>query len=194
MTTRRSFLRALAGFAATGAAYVSLRDDSLNRLRAAGNSVAGRPAERVASDEDYWREIQAAFTVNRNVINLNNGGVCPSPRVVQQAMRRFLEFSNQTPAYNMWRIQEPQKENVRRDLARLFHTSPEQIAIVRNATEALETATFGLDLEASTIANPPPSPTIAPIGSASGMNIGTPYLASHCTATMTTPGHSRSGL
>jgi hypothetical protein len=45
-----------------------------------------------------------------------------------------------------------------------------------------------------TSANPPPSPTIAPIGRASGMNIGTPYLASHCTATMTTPGHSGSGF
>ena len=72
----------------------------------------------MAGDEDYWREIQQAFTVNRAYINLNNGGVSPSPRVVQEAMRRYLDLSNEAPVYTMWQLLEPQIESVRRGLAR----------------------------------------------------------------------------
>ena len=89
---RRTFLRAATGLAA-------LKADSINRARAAAPSVNDRTPEQAARDEDFWREIQQAFTVDRNIINLNNGGVCPSPKVVQDAMRRQLEFSNVAPAY-----------------------------------------------------------------------------------------------
>src|SRR6476646_7473529 len=103
---RRTFLRAATGLAA-------LKADSINRARAAANSIDGRPPEQAARDEDFWREIQQAFTVDRNIVNLNNGGVCPSPKVVQDAMRRQLEFSNMAPAYTMWTVLEPEIENVR---------------------------------------------------------------------------------
>jgi len=36
--------------------------------------------EEAALDEDYWAIIQNSFTVTRGIINLNNGGVSPSPR------------------------------------------------------------------------------------------------------------------
>ena len=87
---RRTFLRADTGFAA-------LKADSINRAHAAAASMNDRKAEEAARDEDFWREIQQAFTVDRNIINLNNGGVCPSPKIVQDAMRRQLEFSNSAP-------------------------------------------------------------------------------------------------
>ena len=44
--------------------------------------VSGRTADEVARDEDFWFEIQRAFTVDRTLVNFNNGGVSPSPRVV----------------------------------------------------------------------------------------------------------------
>ncbi len=80
------------------------------------------------------------------MINLNNGGVCPSPKVVQDAMRRDLEYSNQAPVYTMWRILEPQIESVRQRLARAFGCDAEEMAITRNASEALENVQLGLDL------------------------------------------------
>ena len=136
---RRTFLRA-----ATGTAF--LRPDSIDRARAAAGSAA-RPAEEVARDEDHWREIQLAFTVDRNIINLNNGGVSPSPRVVQDAMRRYLEYSNLAPVHTMWRVLEPQIEAVRARLAASFGCDPEEIAITRNTSEALEICQLGLDLK-----------------------------------------------
>jgi selenocysteine lyase/cysteine desulfurase len=133
------FLRAATGLAA-------LKPDSISRARAATSGMNDRKPEDVARDEDYWREIQQAFTVDRNIINLNNGGVCPSPKIVQDAMRRQLEFSNMAPAYTMWTVLEPEIESVRTRLAASFGCEPEEMAITRNASEALETVQLGLDL------------------------------------------------
>jgi isopenicillin-N epimerase len=138
---RRTFLRAATGLAA-------LKADSINRARAAASAVNGRTPEQTARDEDFWREIQQAFTVDRNIINLNNGGVCPSPKVVQDAMRRQLEFSNMAPAYTMWTVLEPEIENVRARLAASFGCDAEEMAITRNASEALEIVQLGIDLKA----------------------------------------------
>jgi len=137
---RRTFLRAATGLAA-------LKADSINRARAAASSINDRTAEQAARDEDFWREIQQAFTVDRNIINLNNGGVCPSPKVVQDAMRRQLEFSNMAPAYTMWTVLEPEIESVRARLAASFGCDPEEMAITRNASEALEIVQLGIDLK-----------------------------------------------
>jgi selenocysteine lyase/cysteine desulfurase len=136
---RRRFVTA----AAFGSAF--LRPDGVERARAAGTT--SRPAAEIARDEDFWREIQQAFTVDRNIVNLNNGGVSPSPRIVQEAMRRELEISNLAPAHTLWRILEPEIETVRARLASSFGCDPEEIAITRNASEALEICQLGLDLK-----------------------------------------------
>jgi len=137
---RRHFLR-------TAGALALLRPDSSHRARAAsvGNN---RAPEDLARDEDFWREIQSAFTLDRNIINLNNGGVSPSPRVVQESMRRALEFSNIAPARTMWAVLEPEVETVRQRLAADFGCDPEEMAITRNASEGLESVQLGLDLKA----------------------------------------------
>jgi isopenicillin-N epimerase len=144
MSTRRTFLRGLT----TGAATMALlKDDAVERVFAAGRAAGSRPADEVAQDEDYWREIQQAFTLDRTLINLNNGGVCPSPRVVQDAMKRYLDLSNQAPAYSMWQLVEPGIESVRQGLAAAFGCDPEEMAVTRNASEGLETCQLGLDLQ-----------------------------------------------
>ncbi len=144
MLTRRAFL-GRAGMAGA-ATLATLNPDGLPRLFAASQSAAGRTAGEVARDELYWREVQQAFTLDRTIINLNNGGVCPSPRVVLEALERYLEFSNQVPPYHMWQVLEPNIESVRRDLAADLGADPETVAITRNASEALQIAQLGLDL------------------------------------------------
>jgi selenocysteine lyase/cysteine desulfurase len=143
--SRRDFLWTVAGLGAV-AGTARLLPAAVPRALAASKAVAGAPPAKVAADEDYWREIQQAFAVDRSIVNLNNGGVSPSPRVVQDALRRHLEFSNQAPAYTMWEVLEPQIESIRRRLALAFGCDPEEMAITRNASEALETCLLGLDL------------------------------------------------
>src|ERR671936_246682 len=143
MITRRSFLRATG----SAAAIAAFKDDHFARVQLAARRVAGAAPADVAADESYWREIQQAFTLDRTIINLNNGGCCPSPRVVHEALKRYLDISNQAPVYHMWQILEPNIETVRRRLAAEFGCDPEELAITRNASEALQIAQLGVDLQ-----------------------------------------------
>jgi isopenicillin-N epimerase len=145
MLDRREFFGAFARPAGAALAIAAL--DPV-RARAAVRELAGTTGspDAIATDESYWSVVQRAFAVDRSLINLNNGGVSPSPAPVQDAMRRYLEFSNQAPAYTMWRVLEPGRESVREGLARTFGCDPEEIAITRNASESLESCQLGLDL------------------------------------------------
>lgn len=146
MTSRRTFL---AGAAALGAsaATTAFRPEALARASGAAAGLEGVADCDAASNEDYWGEIQRCFDTDRTVINLNNGGVCPTPTHVLEAMIRDLRFTNESPVQHMWRVLEPRVESVRRDIAREFGCDPEEIAITRNASEAMETLIFGIDLE-----------------------------------------------
>ena len=144
MYTRRGFVRSMFGAAAI--TLPVFRDDGLRRIAALSGATAGRTPQDIAQDESFWFQVQQAFTVDRTLVNLNNGGVCPSPKVVQDALRRYLEFSNQAPVHTMWRVLEPQVEGVRQRLAREFGCDTEEMAITRNASEALENIQLGIEL------------------------------------------------
>jgi len=160
MPDRRTFLASLAGAGAAAAlgparAAAAVAADAVPFLRPEGLqgvldafSTDHRPAGEAARDEALWREVQQAFTVDRSLVNLNNGGVSPSPAVVQEAMQRYLAYSNEAPVYTMWRVLEPQKEGLRQRLARSFGCETEEMAITRNASEGLQICQFGFDLEA----------------------------------------------
>jgi selenocysteine lyase/cysteine desulfurase len=107
----------------------------------------GAQPETVQDAETFWHEIRQAYTVSPTVMNLNNGGVSPQPRPVQEAVERYHALSNEAPSYYMWRILDQGREPLRRQLAELAGCSPEELAIQRNSSEALETVIFGLPLE-----------------------------------------------
>tara|TARA_B110000263_G_scaffold2389_1_gene1988 strand:+ start:186 stop:1481 length:1296 start_codon:yes stop_codon:yes gene_type:complete len=143
---RRQFLGTIAKPAAVASVVMTsptLMAKALTGIR----STAGNPKD-IARDESFWREIQQGYTADRGLINLNNGGVSPSPTVVQEALKRYLDFSNTSPAYSMWRILEPQKETIRKRMARFFNCDTEEIALTRNASEGLQICQNGFDLEA----------------------------------------------
>src|SRR5215475_6706470 len=145
MPTRRGFFKQISS--AGAASLISFRDGGLDRALAAGRAASRFSPEELASEEDFWFEVQQAFTLDRTLINLNSGGVSPSPRFVQDAMRRYLELSNEAPPHTMWRLLEPQIESVRRRLAASFGCDPEEMAITRNASESLEICILGFDLK-----------------------------------------------
>jgi hypothetical protein len=116
MWSRRSFLRIAGG--ATGAA-LGLRPTGIQEVAAATAAIAERTPEEVAADESYWREIQFAFTLDRTLINLNNGNQCPAPAVVHEACKRYMDWSNQAPVYHRGMI-ERNVETARRRLAADF--------------------------------------------------------------------------
>ncbi len=144
---RRNFL-SLAGKGLGLAALSSTSVGSLLRtIQAATKSVAHLTPEQAAMEEDFWVTIQHSFTVTRGIINLNNGGVSPSPRIVTEALVRYIWQQEDATAYTMWQILEPQSETIRTGLAEVFGCDREEIAITRNASESLETILLGLDLK-----------------------------------------------
>ena len=145
--TRRDFL-SLAGKSLGLAALCSSTVAALlAEVQAATNSVAHLTAQQTAMDEDYWAIIQNSFTVTRGIINLNNGGVSPSPRIVTEALVRYIWQQEDATAYTMWQILEPQSETIRTGLAELFGCDREEIAITRNASESLEILLMGMDFK-----------------------------------------------
>jgi isopenicillin-N epimerase len=150
MQSRRQFLGAISLPAAAAMAGIpvrpaELRDDGPALARELA-SHPGTPQE-IAADEMFWAEVQRAFTVDRTLVNLNNGGVSPSPAFVQDAHKKHLDLSNKAPTYYMWQVQEPMREGVRQRMAREWGVDSEEIAFVRNASEGLQTLQFGMDLQ-----------------------------------------------
>ncbi len=142
---RRAFL---ASAASAGAALPSFHSSAIATMFRADPIAGSQIPARVALDEEYWTEIQRAFDVDRTLVNLNNGGISPAPSHVIEQMIRDIRFSNEAPTIHMWDVLEPRIEAVRRDLAADFGCDPEEMAIVRNASEANETMILGLDLKA----------------------------------------------
>ncbi len=144
---RRNFL-SLAGKGLGLAALSSATVASLLRdVQAARRSIAHLTPEQAAMDEDYWAVIQNSFTVTRGIVNLNNGGVSPSPRLVTEALVRYIWQQEDATAYTMWQILEPQCETIRTGLAEMFGCDREEIAITRNASESLEILLMGMDFK-----------------------------------------------
>jgi len=142
MNSRRDFLSL--GFAALTVPSIGAL---LKRVEAATRSVAHLTPEQVAMDEDYWSVIQNSFTVTRGIVNLNNGGVSPSPRIVTEALVRYIWQQEDATAYTMWQLLEPQSETIRTGLAEMFACDREEIAITRNASESLEICLMGMDFK-----------------------------------------------
>ena len=144
---RREFLSKVGqgvGLAALASPVVS---SLFNELSAATKRVEHLTPLAAAGDEDFWFDIQQSFSITRGIVNLNNGGVSPSPRLVTEAFVRYTWQQEDVTAYTMWQILEPQSETIRAGLAEVFGCDREEIAITRNASEGLEIALFGLDLK-----------------------------------------------
>ncbi len=143
MSTRRQLLQS----ALTFAPAVMLSGTALARTTAFIERVNAKGLRGPnTSDEDFWRFIQQSYDVDRAITNLNNGGVSPAPRTVMNAVNQIQAQTNNLPAMELWQNLEPRVETVRQDLAILFGSTPNQIAITRNASESLQNVQMGIPL------------------------------------------------
>src|SRR6476469_244977 len=145
--SRRHFIQHLSALGFAFSANSLFNKSLAADFEKANQSVLHLSPEHVAQDEDYWSIIQQAYTVDPNMVNLNNGGVSPSPRIVKEAVERYHKISNEAPSYFMWRIVDQGREPLRMKLAALAGCDTEEIAINRNSTEALNTVIYGLNLK-----------------------------------------------
>jgi isopenicillin-N epimerase len=144
MLSRRAFLQ-MCG--ALGTAASVFNADALERVAAVSQTVGGRSPEDVARDEFYWREVQLAFKLDRSLINLNNGFTCPTPRVALESEWRYMDMINMLPVHYQAMVAK-NSETIRLRMAAEFGCDPDEIALTRGASEALQIVQNGIDLKA----------------------------------------------
>lgn len=147
MTNRRSFLKSATTLGAGLWAWPLVDSSFAHETRQILDSVSHTSPADISTNEDFWSWVRHSYIGSTDLINMNNGGVSPHPKVVQDAVQRFTALSNEAPSYYMWRVFDKGREAIREKLADLAGTSPEEIAINRNTTESLDTIIFGLDLK-----------------------------------------------
>jgi selenocysteine lyase/cysteine desulfurase len=147
MASRRSFFRKSFGMAGAMSLTPFVSQAMAEDVSDALVSLNELSPSEAADEEDLWSRMAQAYTVSPNLLNLNNGGVSPQPKVVQDAVDRYYHLSNEAPTYYMWQILDKGREPLRRKLADLAGVSNSEIAINRNTTESLGTFTYGIDMQ-----------------------------------------------
>ncbi len=140
---RRDFIRDCAvGVGALAATPAN----ALERILAAGRDTADMTPEQVAADEDFWFEVQQAFALDRNYINLNNGTVQNGLRIVQESVQRHSDFTSGA-AWQSMAVLNKEIESCRRRLGAHLGCDPEELVLCRGGSEAGQIAILGLDLK-----------------------------------------------
>ena len=108
-----------------------------------------RSDREVAEDESYWARVRRAYALHPGVINLDHGWTNPAPRDAMESLvghARALEALPAEMLPQMWET--VSTTELRAALAGVMRVAPEEIALVRNATEALDTVLLGLPMRA----------------------------------------------
>ncbi|HEX8385633.1 MAG TPA: aminotransferase class V-fold PLP-dependent enzyme [Rubricoccaceae bacterium] len=104
---------------------------------------------RLADDEAFWAEVRLAFDLDPDVVNLDHGWTNPAPRAAVDALVQGAHRLEALPAERLLSFwEETTTTAVRQALAEAMGVPGDEVALVRNATEALDTVLLGLPLRA----------------------------------------------
>lgn len=146
MNDRRTFLGRSA--TALGALAVAPSHALAGWIDTALPMRAGRgEPTTLAEDEPFWAEVRARYLLDPDVINLDHGWTNPAPRDAVERLVRDARALQALPAERLaltW--PEVTNTSVRAALAEVMGVPGDQLALVRNATEALDTVLLGVPL------------------------------------------------
>ncbi len=144
-TNRRSFLKGFAG----SAAALSL----IPTLGEAGTSgelwrAATRLTNADTPNESFWHLVKEQFTIKPKFTMLNAANLCPSPHMVRERVFQLTNDLDSDVSFQNRAKFDALREEARRKLASLLGATEDEIAIVRNTSEANNLIVAGLELKA----------------------------------------------
>ncbi len=143
---RRNFIKTLGG-ATIGASILPLSGTFAKNIEREARKWQNLTPNEMASNEDFWFEIQKAYVQSAHFINLENGYMSPAAEEVLNAQIKNIRQINEAPAFYMRRSKYDDMLEIKRKLAAFAGCSPEELLITRNTTESLNTIILGLDLQ-----------------------------------------------
>lgn len=123
------------------------RRDVLLRIPASWAGLS-QALQAQTDPENYWRLVARQFPLESGLIYMNAANVCPASRPVLDRHLELLRDFHANPSFQNREKYVAMEERVRAKLAALLHASPEEIAMVRNTSEASNSIVKGIDLKA----------------------------------------------
>lgn len=141
VTNRRSFLKGFAGGATALSVFPATAGAS--GLLSAANRLGGADT----ASEPFWRLVKEQFMIRPGIILLNAANLCPSPHMVRERVFRLTEDLDGDVSFQNRAKFNALLEESRRKLAAFMGVSEDEIAIVRNTSEANNFIVNGLNLQ-----------------------------------------------
>lgn len=148
MNNRRYFFKKMIGAGAFGSFSMLSNTLAAEELIETIDHLKILPIKEAIQSEDSWKRIQEAYSGSQSYLNLNNGGVSPQPTIVLNAQKKYLEQINEMPSRYLARELPRNRFVLREKLAKLGGCLPQEIALMQNTTEGMNTVMLGIDWKA----------------------------------------------
>jgi isopenicillin-N epimerase len=141
VTDRRAFLRVL-GRGAVGVAALPVLPHAV-----LGNDTGALTAGLPVQDEAYWKLVRAQFPLRAGIRPMNAANLCPAPRSVVDRVAAAMADVEADVSFQNRAQYDALRERVRERLAAYLGASADEIAIVRNTSEANNVIAGGVPLD-----------------------------------------------
>ncbi|MDE2803967.1 MAG: aminotransferase class V-fold PLP-dependent enzyme [Gemmatimonadota bacterium] len=148
-TSRRSFLADVAAGAVVLPAAISRTADPPADPGVPSGGPARPPTGSASpADESYWGQVRAQFSFTEERVPMNAANLCPSPRSVAARVEDLTRDIDRDCSSNNRAKFRTLTETSRSAVAAQLGVSPDEIALVRNTSEANNTVNNGVPLSA----------------------------------------------
>jgi len=98
--------------------------------------------------DDFWENIRKLYPIAQaELTNLNSGSAGTQPLPVREAVQLYYQLSNELPLYYAWGKWQDLRNQIKDKIANSNLCDTNEIAFVRNTTEAMNTIIYGLPLQ-----------------------------------------------
>ncbi len=117
-------------------------------LASCAEEAAKTPADKLATNEDFWLKIRRDYKLKPDYINLESGyyNIIPTPTL--NALQKHMEMINYHGSYYMRNSHQDDKKRVADKAAKMIGVTGKNVVITRNATESLDLIIKGMDWKA----------------------------------------------